>query len=719
MLCLWVALFSWASAEFDYGRQYASRRSDYYLRQAAEAPAKSYACTRNLEAAIDISPHNETVQERVVKMNCKQPKSPMGDSSFVIGPVERWESIKPGRECTTPPHMRSEELFPTPLGFLHISNLGLKDWKHTLKFFEQESVKKFRKLLKGARKRGGEDAQFIHLNNRFFKMQRTDPRDAMRSGRGEWKEMYAAPEYEEYSVKMQSICSSYIKKMGIHLSDDEEKNMEVVLWGAIYPPLKKEDVTHYFHAHQESIVSFVLYVATPEPETPIMMADPRGAPPVEDYEWFQGKGDMGVDGQPPFHRTLEFYPGDGDVFIFPSFAIHKVPPYKGNGTRVAWPVNCHLKRFLTSKGGTENPLDGWERIARWPAANGARPAAVSAYYQHATRVMEETLVVEDPYMKLWEAQNQVVAMLQFGPNDAQAWLSAGNVSMHLAMVLASRDEGNYFEDAISYFKRAVNLDPSILSNLKLLLKSMKPHKGSHMHLKRGFKQAVQGGYLKELSSWKKPPALGEFKSFLHKDINGPGKCKVMCPGHPEPLLGALKIVPTFGTRVYTFSIPPQKSDRTEDILQSSSQLLGDVDAKVSFVSPPPGVWWRDESASLAGVLCESPAEIWFADPRGQWPERWPGCIPFPSGLVSGSSLGAEPKAPFHWHATVKCSADEVVLFPAYLKHQLAGSGEGAKAFIVLVTLADSLAGWRLPLPDMACRDSFALQDNLKVRSTEL
>eukprot|EP00971_Amphidinium_carterae_P201383 3996153-Amphidinium_carterae.1 len=66
--------------------------------------------------------------------------------------------------------------------------------------------------------------------------------------------------------------------------------MELILWTAVYPQSKKpETITHFYHAHQESIVSFVLYAAAPSPTTPLIIADPRGAPPVEDFEWFQQK----------------------------------------------------------------------------------------------------------------------------------------------------------------------------------------------------------------------------------------------------------------------------------------------------------------------------------------------------------------------------------------------------------------------------------------------
>ena len=71
-----------------------------------------------------------------------------------------------------------------------------------------------------------------------------------------------------------------------------------------------------------------------------------------------------------FHRPAAFYAEEGDILMFPSFAIHKVgcfwqalaifiarpcwevPPHIGQGTRVVFPSNCHLpkrRRKLSDK----------------------------------------------------------------------------------------------------------------------------------------------------------------------------------------------------------------------------------------------------------------------------------------------------------------------------------------------------------------------------------
>jgi len=129
--------------------------------------------------------------------------------------------------------------------------------------------------------------------------------------------------------------------------------------------------------------------------------------------------------------------------VFPSYTIHKVPPHFGNKTRVVFPGNCHLNK-RRSKHGQENPLDGWERLARWSKATGARPGASAAYYAHAQAAVALATKLEDPYMKMWEAQNQVVAMLQMSPGDAKVWVEAGNISAQAAVVLSAREQGDFF-----------------------------------------------------------------------------------------------------------------------------------------------------------------------------------------------------------------------------------------------------------------------------------
>ena len=66
-----------------------------------------------------------------------------------------------------------------------------------------------------------------------------------------------------------------------------------------YPGAARPDdpITHFFHAHQESVVSGVLFLQVPSPASPMTFGDPRGMPPAEDFEQFQHLGDLGVDAE--------------------------------------------------------------------------------------------------------------------------------------------------------------------------------------------------------------------------------------------------------------------------------------------------------------------------------------------------------------------------------------------------------------------------------------
>ena len=47
----------------------------------------------------------------------------------------------------------------------------------------------------------------------------------------------------------------------------------------MYPGSEKPDdpITHFFHAHQESVVSAVVFLQAPSPVSPMTFGDPRGA----------------------------------------------------------------------------------------------------------------------------------------------------------------------------------------------------------------------------------------------------------------------------------------------------------------------------------------------------------------------------------------------------------------------------------------------------------
>lgn len=578
------------------------------------------------------------------------------------------------------------DLFTTPLGFLHASELKLKDWRGTLQRFAEAAMAKFQQVRRREKRRS-----FVDLNNHFFQSQDTDPKNAM-AAPAAWPELYSSSEYKEWATVSRKICTSFINKLGVPLSEEEANNMELVTWAAVYPK-SSEPVTHYYHAHQESIVSFVLYVKMPEPTTPLTISDPRGAPPVEDFEWFQDLGDLGVDADPPFHRPMEFYAEEGDILIFPSFAIHKVPPHLGESTRVVFPTNCHLpkkfQRLQERFEGQECPLDGWERIARWQAPMLPRPGVLPVYAQHAQAVLKTVQRLEDPYMKLWEVQNQVLALLQFGASDPWAWLAAGNASARAAVLLDSRGEGKYYLDAALMFARALRLDAKIKPQLDECLEQLIPKK-----VKKQQKDAYRS-----LSSWRKlilswgtePPEL-EVTQFLHEEVNGPSLCRRMCPANLESAFRTLRILPAFSTRIY---IVAAQRDPLQGALAAAQRILEEdapgIEVSLAEAPEPDSTsdsGWKEvpPEASMTAVLCDAVGAVLVADPRGRWPKNWPG------SQVGGA---AEPKAPFHWHREILCAEGDVVLLPAWLQYK------ASKSYALTATLPGRLPlARRLPRPQL-------------------
>eukprot|EP00434_Breviolum_minutum_P009548 symbB.v1.2.008406.t1/scaffold526.1/size209645/7 len=669
-----------------YSQIYAAKRSDYYLRRAAADTADwtTEECHALLEAALEIDKGNASVLERARKNRCHfQESLPLaGPSELQIGGVRQWP-----KDWTFTTSER--DLFETPLGFLHASELHLRDWRHTLRRFGEAAVSKFQEVRRQQKHRS-----FVDLNNHFFQHQDTDPFSASAQP-GAWPELYSSDEYKEWAQVSRNICTSFIHKLGVPLSKEEAESLELVTWAAVYPK-SSEPVTHYYHAHQESIVSFVLYVKMPEPTTPLTISDPRGAPPVEDFEWYQDLGDLGVDGDPPFHRPVEFYAEEGDILIFPSFAIHKVPPHIGDSTRVVFPTNCHLpKKFRSLQEtfeGHECPLDGWERIARWQAPMAAR-SAIPSYAAHAMLTLEATQRLPDPYMKLWEVQNQVLAMLQFGATDPNAWLAAGNISAKAAVLLDSRGEGKYYLDAALMFARALRLDPNIQSQLDICLKQLIPKK-----VKKNQKDAYRSlsSWRKLILSWGREAPDIEVSQFLHEDVNGVGRCSRMCAKKQEPIFRTLRLLPAFGTRIYVLHAGREKM--LEAAIAAAKRILEEDLPQVQVTASPleDSSGWKEgaSSASLTAVLCSGgsnqPNAVLLADPRGRWAKNWPGSVQARSQELA---FIREPKAPFHWHREVPCEAGSVILLPAWLQHQTT-----APRYALTATVGTQTLARRVPCP---------------------
>merc|ERR1711924_481084 len=106
---------------------------------------------------------------------------------------------------------------------------------------------------------------------------------------------------------------------------------------------------HGFHAHQDDLVSCVLYAITgptksSPSDTPIGFIDPRGGSPLDDYERHRSEFN---DWQPraPFHQPLYIFPRAWDIVCFPSWLIHFVPTHvsETNVTRAVFAMNLQTE----------------------------------------------------------------------------------------------------------------------------------------------------------------------------------------------------------------------------------------------------------------------------------------------------------------------------------------------------------------------------------------
>ena len=95
----------------------------------------------------------------------------------------------------------------------------------------------------------------------MFKKQITKP-DVARKNAQQWPEMYKSAAYKEVTDLIRPVCASFLQNGGMALSVFEEERFEVVAWFAVYPGAARPDdpITHFFHAHQESVVSGVLFL---------------------------------------------------------------------------------------------------------------------------------------------------------------------------------------------------------------------------------------------------------------------------------------------------------------------------------------------------------------------------------------------------------------------------------------------------------------------------
>lgn len=172
------------------------------------------------------------------------------------------------------------------------------------------------------------------LNDKFFGFQSTTA-DRLDAGDiQKWPEMYRDSEdFKILTRVMKGALEGFLDRTGAPLPR-QAGDYGLVLWAAVYPG---NGGRHGYHVHQGSASSCVLYARVAGASTPISFIDPRGAPPVEDYEQYEKERDF--EPKAPFHHNEYFFPREGDLVCFPSWLVHNVPSHWESETRVAFAAN--------------------------------------------------------------------------------------------------------------------------------------------------------------------------------------------------------------------------------------------------------------------------------------------------------------------------------------------------------------------------------------------
>merc|ERR1712151_440077 len=103
----------------------------------------------------------------------------------------------------------------------------------------------------------------------------------------------------------------------------------------------------------------------------------------------------------------------------------------------------------------------------------------------------------------------------------------------------------YFQDAVVFWSRALQLDLNLKPLLTSCLDRLAPEKAPKK-LRDGYREARR--WVNWVRSWETVPEIREFMQFLHPDLNGPEKCKETCNSNGAPQIAGIRIVPTFGAR---------------------------------------------------------------------------------------------------------------------------------------------------------------------------
>lgn len=200
------------------------------------------------------------------------------------------------------------------------------------------AIKKYSVFTEQMKNQGMRDPNDI--NDRFFSKQGTregayqDPQ-AMKF----WGELYGTNEYKTLEELLKQALVEHAEKTGYGLAPADVKNAHMSIWAAVY---LEDGGRHGYHVHQASLSSCVFYAKCPAGKTPIMFIDPRGAPPIHDYEQHLAERDF--EPMAPFHHNHLHFAEAGDLVCFPSWLVHRVPAHFEKEPRVAFPANLQANK---------------------------------------------------------------------------------------------------------------------------------------------------------------------------------------------------------------------------------------------------------------------------------------------------------------------------------------------------------------------------------------
>ena len=194
------------------------------------------------------------------------------------------------------------------------------------------------------------------LDDGFFGYQHANPQDIMKEPNkgilSQWPLLYRKGTkgynvYKRVVVAIRQACEEYIRKYARPgtLEHAHAHGHSEDFWSAVYIPT----TVHSHHVHQMSVVSAVYYSKAGAQNTPIVFSDPRGATPIQNYEQYEGEHDF--EPRAPFHQQYSYFPAEGELILFPSWLVHKVPSHRSKDDRVSWPYNYKIT----------NTWDAWSR----------------------------------------------------------------------------------------------------------------------------------------------------------------------------------------------------------------------------------------------------------------------------------------------------------------------------------------------------------------------